>query len=167
MATPQIQNDPIYQLPRLYIQGLNISIASTTILAIAPGAARDSSNNIDMVVGLSNLQGNVNPSVLFANYSQPLFLNAGVNGANGLDAGSLAASTQYAVYLIGDSRGYNNVATLLSLTSNANPLLPLGYDSLRLIGFIQTDGSSHFVYATHKPQNMSGALYYYLSSPSS
>lgn len=165
MANPQVQNNPIYMLPHLYLNGLNISVASTTILAVSPGAARDSNNNIDMVVGLSNLQGNVNPAVLFSSYSPPLLLNSAVVGANGLDAGALAASTQYAIYLIGDSRGYNNVAGLVSLTSNAFPLLPLGYDSYRLIGFIETDGSSHFVYATHKPQNLAGLLAYYNQPP--
>ena len=65
MPTPQVQNDPIYSLPHLYISGLNISIASTTILAIAPGQARDSSDNIDMPVGFPNLQGNSVPPVLF------------------------------------------------------------------------------------------------------
>jgi hypothetical protein len=41
--------------------------------------------------------------------------------------------------------------------------MPSGYDSYRLIGFIQTDGSSHFVYATHKPQNIAGLLTYFNS----
>ncbi len=166
MANPQVQNDPIYSLPHLYIQGLQLSVYSTTIMAVAPGAARDSNNNIDMVVGLANLQGNVVPAVQFQNYYPPILINSAVNGANGLDSGSIAASTQYAVYLIGDSRGYNNVAAILSLTSNAFPLLPLGYDSYRLIGFIETDGSSHFVYATHKPQNMANLQSYYLAAAS-
>lgn len=167
MATtlPQIQNDPIYSLPHLYISGLNISIASTTVLAIAPGQARDSNNNIDMPVGFPNLQGNTFPIIQFQNYMPPLLINSAVNGIGGLDSGTIAASTQYAIYLIGDSRGYNQVAAILSLTSNAFPLMPLGYDSLRLIGFIQTDGSSNFVYATHKPQNMIGALEYFNVPP--
>lgn len=160
---PSIQNDPIYSLPRLYILGLNISIYSTTVLAIAPGAARDQTNSIDIEVGNANLQGNILPAPLFQNFQPALLINGAVNGANGLDAGSLAASTDYAVWLIADSRGYKNPAAILSLTSNANPLLPQGYDSMRLIGFIETDGSSHFVYATHKPQNMINALTYYLS----
>jgi hypothetical protein len=164
-STFQVQNDPIYSLPHLYISGLNISVASTTVLGIAPGQARDSSNNIDMPVGFPNLQGNVFPAIQFQNYMPGLLVSSAVNGVNGLDTGTIAASTQYAVYLIGDSRGYNQVAALLSLTSNAFPLLPLGYDSYRLIGFIETDGSSHFVYATHKPQNMVGALTYLLSPP--
>lgn len=160
MATLQIQSDPIYYLARLYIQGLNISAASTTVVAIAPGMARDSTDNIDMPVGFPNLQGNAYPATQFANYMPPLLVNSAVNGANGLDTGTIAASTQYAIYLIGDSRGYNQVAGLLSLTSNASPIMPFGYDSFRLIGFWETDTSSHFVYATHKPQNMVGALTY-------
>lgn len=165
MPTPQVQNDPIYSLPHLYISGLNVSVASTTVLAIAPGQARDSNDNIDMPVGFPDLQGNVNPAIQFQGYMPPLFINSAVNGVNGLDAGTLAASTQYAVYLIGDSRGYNQVAGILTLTSNILPLIPLGYDSYRLIGFIETDGSSHFVYATHEPQGMSGAVAYYLQPP--
>ena len=166
MTTPQVQNDPILQLPNLEIFGLNISVASTTVLAIAPGQTRDSSDSIDMPVSLPNLQGNTVPSVLFQNYTQPLLINSAVNGANGLDTGSLGASLQYSVWLIGDSRGYLPVAGLLSLTSsNLTPLMPSGYDSHRLIGFIQTDGSNHFVYATHKPQNMQGFVRYFNQPP--
>lgn len=166
MPTPQVQNDPIYSLPHLYIQGLNISVASTTVLAIAPGQARDSNDMIDMPVGFPDLQGNINPPIQFQNYQTPLFLNSAVNGANGLDAGTLAATTQYAVYLIGDSREYKPVAGIISLSSNAFPLLPFGYDSYRLLGFIRTDGSAHFVFATGAagaPQMQNMALAYYLS----
>ena len=161
MTTPQVQNDPIYSLPWLYISGLNISVASTKILAIAPGQARDSNDNIDMPVGFPNLQGNTLPAIQFQGYQPPLLVNCATTGANALDAGALAASTQYAIYLIGDSRGYLPVAGIATLTSNILPLVPLGYDSYRLIGFMETDGSSNFVYATHKPQNMVGALAYY------
>jgi hypothetical protein len=160
-----IQNDPIYSLPHLYIQGMNISVASTTVLAIAPGQCRDSDDTIDMPIGWPNLQGNTVPATLFQGYMPGLLINSAVNGANGLDAGSLGASLQYAVYVIGDSRGYNPVAGILTLTSNPLPLLPLGYDSYRLIGFIETGTGSTFVYATHKPQNMVGALEYILQPP--
>lgn len=163
MANPQIQNDPIYLLPFLYISGLNISVASTTVLAIAPGQARDSSDNIDMPVGFPDLQGNTAPATQFQNYIPPLFINSAVNGANGLDYGSLIATMDYAIYLIGDSRGYNPVAAILSLTSNAFPLLPLGYDSYRLLGFIQTDGSVHFVASSTNPLNARNSRAYYLS----
>ena len=160
MPNAQVQNDPIYSLPHLYIDGLNISIASTTILAIAPGQARDSNDNIDMPVGFPNLQGNSVPEVQFQGYQPGLLINAGTVGANGIDAGALAASTQYAVYLIGDSRGYMPVAGILTLTSNVLPKLPQGYDSYRLLGFQATGAGSTFVYATSKTQNMKNALQY-------
>lgn len=163
MTVPQIQNDAIYALPRLYTSGLSISPASTTLLSVAPGAARDSNNVIDMVVGLQNYAGIDNPALQFQNYQAGLLINSAVNGVNGLDTGTIAASTQYAIYLIGDSRNYNNTAAVLSLTSNTGPIMPSGYDSYRLIGFIETDGSSHFVYATNKPQNIGGLLQYYNS----
>jgi hypothetical protein len=157
------QNETVYALPRLYLDGLKLSPASTTLLAVSPGAARDSNNAMDMVVGLQNYFGIDNPALQFQGYQPGLLINSAVNGVNGLDTGTIAASTQYAVYLIGDSRNYLNTAAVLSLTSNAAPIMPQGYDSSRLIGFIQTDGSSHFVYATHKPQNMSGLLTYFNS----
>jgi hypothetical protein len=162
-GTPQIQNDPIYLLPFLYISGLNISVASTTVLAIAPGQARDSSDNIDMPVGFPNLQGNTLPATQFQNYMPPIFVNGAVNGANGLDSGSLIATMDYAIFLIGDSRGYNPVSGILSLTSNTSPLLPLGYDSYRLLGFIQTDGSAHFVVSSTNPLNARNLRSFYLS----
>src|ERR1700735_4457386 len=134
----QVQNETIYALPRLYVQGLWISPASTTLLAVAPGAARDSTNSIDMVVGLQNYNNIINPTPQFMSYQPGLLINSAVNGVNGLDAGTIAASTQYAIYLIGDSRNYKNTAAVLSLTSNPGPIMPQGYDSFRLIGFIET-----------------------------
>jgi hypothetical protein len=118
-----------------------------------------------MPVSFPNLQGVTYPAQQFSNYSPPLLVSSAVNGVNGLDTGTIAASTQYAVYLIDDSRGYNQTAAVLSLTSNAFPIMPFGYDSYRLIGFIATDGSSHFVYATSKPQNMVNALSYFNQPP--
>ncbi len=170
----QIQNDPVYSLPWLYISGLNISVASTTVLAIAPGQARDSSDNIDMPVSFPGLQGDpfgsplvaqqgIVPPIMFQNCRQPLYVNSAVVGANGLDQGVLIATMDYAIYLIGDSRGYKPVAGLLSLTSNAFPLLPQGYDSYRLIGFIQTNGAVHFVASSTNPLNARNLLCYYLS----
>lgn len=157
------QNDPIYSLPHLYISGMNVSVASNTVMAIAPGMCRDSNNNIDMEIGFANLQGNVNPLPVYNGYMPALFVNSAVVGANGLDQGALAASSNYVLYVIGDSRGYMPVAGLLSLASNAYPLLPLGYDSLRMIGFVSTDSSTHFTAAS--VLNESSAKEYFLAAP--
>lgn len=160
MANPQVQVDPIIQLPFLYISGLNISVgaaAGSALLLIAPGACRDSNNNIDMEVGFANLQGNVN--------SAPITINPAAVGANGIDQGALVASQTYSVYLIADSRGYLPVAGIVSQSSNAMPLLPLGYDSLRLLGFVQTNGSALFTQAT--VLNAVNAKAFYVSPASS
>ena len=159
----QIQNNPVYSLPHLYIAGMNISVASNTIIAIAPGQCRDSNDVIDMPISFPNLQGNTVPPILFSNYYQPLFINSGVVGANGLDAGVLAASSNYAIYIIGDSRGILPVAGILTLYSNAFPLIPLGYDSYRLIGFVQTNSSTHFTAAS--VLNAANLRAFYLSPP--
>lgn len=166
VGVPATQNETIYALPHLYISGLQLSAATptaATVIAVSPGACRDSTNSMDMVVGLQNYFGIDNPSLQFLNYQAGLFINSAINGVNGLDTGAIAASQQYAVYLIGDSRNYNTTGAVLSLTSNVAPTLPAGYDSYRLIGFWATDSSKHFVYATVKPQNFGGALAYFNS----
>jgi hypothetical protein len=168
MAIAQIQNETIYGLPHLYLDGLTIYSAAptgATAIVVAPGAARDSTNSIDMVVGLQNYFNITNPAPQFLNYQPGLLVNSLVNGANGLDTGTILASTQYAIYLIGDSRNYNNTAAVLSLTSQLAPVLPSGYDSYRLIGFWATDGSKHFVYSNQKPQNFPQKPLVYFNIP--
>lgn len=142
MSTQQIQNDPIYNLGLLYINGLVVSNDATTpntVLDISAGAARDINNIMDLTLGVNN------PNLEGATVAAPLLLNAANNGANGLDTGTFAASTVYAVYIIGDSRYYQPTAAILTLASNASPLMPFGYDSLRLIGFAVTNSSTHFL----------------------
>lgn len=136
------QLDPIVNQPALYINGLVISNNATTPntkLDVAPGICRDQNNVIDMNLGNYLSQGN---TALSANTAT--VLNFGVNGANGLDTGSIAASTFYYIMVIGDSSGKNPVAVLASLSAGA-PTLPFGYDSLRVIGCCLTDGSSHIL----------------------
>lgn len=70
-------------------------------------------------------------------------LDATTTGANGLDAGTLAASTWYYEYAIRDDVSSTN-ATLLS-TSSMAPTLPSGYTYDRLLGTIVTDASAHFL----------------------
>ena len=66
-----------------------------------------------------------------------LTVSGSANGANGLDTGSLAANTWYAVYVI-----YNGTTTagLLSLSATA-PTMPSGYTHKARVGWIRTDGT--------------------------
>jgi hypothetical protein len=153
---PQIQNDPIYPLPFLYISGLNISSANATLpqLVVAPGQCRDGNDVIDMVIG--NISSPYNP--------QPLFIDCTKNGLNGLDYGTISLTTDYAIYIIGDSRGYNPTGGLVSLTSNAYPLLPLGYDSIRLLGFATSNGSTG-AFTVGSIRNMAYAKSFFIIPP--
>jgi len=143
MTNPQVQLDSVLEAPNLYINGLVVSNNSTTPntkVNISSGLCRDSNNIVDISVGINN------PDNMGATVVAPLVVDSAVVGAvNGLDAGTLAANTMYAVYVIADSRGYQQTGGLLSLASNALPTMPFGYDSFRIVGFIRTDGSSHFV----------------------
>jgi len=132
-----IQNDPIYNLPFLYVNGLTISVASTTTLSVSAGRCRDSSDSIDIVIGSAPFAG---PTT-----TAPVILNAAVNGVNGLDTGTFALSTFYAIYAIGDSRYYQDPAVIMTLASNSTPLMPFGYDSSRLIGYARSDASTNFL----------------------
>lgn len=67
-------------------------------------------------------------------------INATVNGANGLDTGSLSPSTWYYIYAI--STGSSG-AGLLSTSSTA-PTLPATYQFFTRIGAVKTDSSSKF-----------------------
>lgn len=117
---------PIVNAGYLNVQGLQIARTGNATATVELGQARDSTN--------------VNDIVLTAQAT----LNAANNGINGLDNGSLAASTLYALFLVGDSTQNNDSGLLLS-TSVSAPLLPVGYDMFRLIGYLRTDGSSHFL----------------------
>jgi hypothetical protein len=139
---------PIINQPSLYITGMKVYYISTTTLGVEAGQCRDSTNGIDMNLG--NYLG-YNPN---ATANTTTTINGAVNGVNGLDTGTLAASTWYYIYAIADQSGYNQPATVIS-KSSTGPLLPsittnpgisaTGYSSWRMIGATLTDGSSHFL----------------------
>ena len=66
-------------------------------------------------------------------------INMATVGANGRDAGSEAANTWYAVFVISGTSG---VAGLLS-TSPTAPTLPSGYTVFRRVGWVYNDASSN------------------------
>lgn len=162
-----VVGNPIAFAPNLYIDGLGISPGATTLLlTVGTGAARDSTNQDDIIV------------------STALTINGAANGANGLDTGALAANTFYYVYVIGSSLSANpeididkQVSTLangsiilngtvvaegqvtqptwtvqnnpqpagLISLSATDPVLPAGYDMFRRIGSVLTSAGSVFL----------------------
>ncbi len=116
------------QQPWFYANGLGLSNNGTTPntkLNVATGACMDST-------GVYQLESTL-----------PLVIDAATNGLNGLDTGSLAASLVYSVYLVADPVDQNTMGAMISLADT--PLMPFGYSVYKLIGYITTDASSHFL----------------------
>lgn len=82
----------------------------------------------------------------------------GTVGANGIDAGALAASTWYYVWVIAKPDG--TIAGLGS-TSSAAPTMPAGYVFKAMITAARSDASTHFV-----PYRQFGAVAYFQSRQS-
>ena len=117
---------PIVNAGLKYINGLNLSLTSDEIVAISAGACRNSTNVNDIVVASALAVSNI------------------ISGAGGLDTGTVANSTFYAIHVVADSTKYNDPVGLLSLSATA-PTLPNGYDMFRRVGWIKTDGTADFL----------------------
>ena len=112
-----------------YVNGLGISNNATTPntkLDVAAGTCLDSTGTFQM---------SLNASVT---------IDASTNGLNGLDTGTLAASTVYSVFLVTDQISGLPAGAMISL-SQTQPYMPFGYNAFRLIGYIVTDASVHFL----------------------
>jgi hypothetical protein len=116
----------IVNLPTMYMTGGNISVATNTTLGITAGQFRDSTNSFDIVIANS------------------LVVTGTAIGLNGLDTGALGNNKFYYVFIIGDSAKFRPSGAIISL-SNTTPILPFGYDLIRLVGICLTDGSAHFL----------------------
>ncbi len=111
-----------------YFNGLGISNDATTPntkLDVATGSCLDSTGTFQLSL------------------SAAVVINAASNGLNGLDTGSLAASTVYKVFIIADP--VTQQASGAMISASATPLLPYGYSAYALIGYATTDASVHFL----------------------
>ena len=134
-------NNPIVNAGVMYVNGLDLSRVDDANLTLAAGAARDSSNVNDIVLAAAvNLDG-------------------ATVGANGLDTGAFANSTMYAVYVIGDSTSYSDVAGLIS-ANLTQPALPSGYDMYRRIGWALTDGTADILQFWQSGEGQQRMYYY-------
>lgn len=133
-------NYPVVNDGLLYSNGLCVSWLSSTTLGLSAGAARNSSNINDIVL----------PS--------DVVINVANVGPNGLDGGTIAASTWYAIYVIGDSTSYQPTAGLVS-ADFAAPTLPLGYDMSQFVGVVVTDGGGLLLSFTQYGEGLERTFY--------
>lgn len=102
-------------------------------------------------------------------------IDSAVAGLNGLDTGTIAADSFYAILAVGDSTNQNDgitggMLTLVSDTSTISPVLPSkinpdypepqGYDMYRVVGYVLTDGSAHFLPGVFSGQGTERAFAY-------
>lgn len=133
---------PIVNLGLSYANNMQVSRASNTTLTIATGQVRDSTNVFDIVL------------------ASTLTLNAAVNGVNGLDTGTFAASKMYYVYAVMDPTNKIATGTVLSLSVSGPTTIPSGYSAYRLLAAWPSDASTHFL-AGQYSGNSGGKVFYY------
>lgn len=109
-----------------FVSGGQLAWASNTTATVAACYCRDSTDAVNIVTAA-------------------VTLNMAVNGLNGLDTGTFAASKVYYVYAIADSMGNNTSGVIASLSSSGPTLLPVGYDCYRRIGQVFSDSSVHLL----------------------
>jgi len=109
-----------------HVDGMEMTFATVATVSIAAGTARDSANtgNIDVT------------GTLTANIAN--------GGANGLDTGTEASNTWYALYVIADSTNTSAPAALLSVSFSL-PIMPAGYDLFRRVGAVRNGSASDFL----------------------
>jgi len=112
-------------LPTGYISGMTLNRNGVSVVRVDAGSARDSTNVRNIVLA-SNTTATITTS-----------------GAGGLDTGSEAADTWYAIHVIDDTSDVNSPNTLLSVSQIA-PTMPSGYDVFRFVGWVRNDASSDF-----------------------
>jgi hypothetical protein len=112
-----------------YINGFAISNDATTpntLLDVSAGSCLDSTGTFQL------------------NSNSAVVINTAVNGLNGLDTGTIAASKLYAVYMVWDPVSFQPTGAMLSL-SYTQPLMPFGYNAFLLIGYVTLDSSAHIL----------------------
>jgi hypothetical protein len=138
-----MSNEQIINQGFLYCNGLDIAYASTTSITVTAGQVRDTTNvydiNVGNFLGFGFGNGSGTPSVTTT-------LNTTVVGLNGLDTGTIAVSTGYYVYAIGDPGLFHAPGIIISKTApSIGPLMPFGYGIYRAIGWVLTDSSAHIL----------------------
>lgn len=133
------------QVPWKYANGLQISNDGTTpdeIIDISTGSILDSTGNYQIIT----------TEVL-----SPVITDSGLNG---LDTGTVAANTLYAVHLVADPVTQQATGAMFSLSATA-PLLPFGYSAFALIGYVATDATSDILLGYWTAGNSSRRTFVY------
>lgn len=125
----------VLQNPAAALNGQVVQGAFKNLQASATGTGANVSVSADEIV----VEDASNSYQTLRNVS--LTINSAGAGANGLDTGTLSASTWYAAWVIWN-RATNTISGLLSLSSTA-PTMPSGYTAKARVGWVRTDGTAN------------------------
>lgn len=128
------------QLPFQFVNGFGIQndlFTPDTVLNVFYGSTLDSNTSYELTL---------NPSILF--------IDSSIVGIGGVDKGPLLPNKVYGVYVAWDPVGNNSAGAFLSL-SYFHPVVPYGYDAVRLVGYVATDSSANFILAKWSQQGNS------------
>lgn len=131
--------------PPGHIDGGKLSFVSTSSVKIGTTGQASSVRN--------------SPDTFDIEWSGELTAAITSSGAGGLDTGTEASNTWYAVHVIGDTAGLNAPAALLSLSATG-PTLPAGYDVFRRLGWVRNDPSSNFLEFIQKWNGRTRRIWY-------
>ncbi len=120
----------LFQIPRGYISGGLLAWASASTVTVGES-------------GEVSLMADDGASA-WIEFTGTLTADITASGAGGLDTGSEASSTWYAVWVIDDSSGTNSPAAMFS-TSFTSPTMPSGYDLKRRVGTVRNNTSSNII----------------------
>lgn len=118
-----------------YITGAQLTFATTTTVTVSAGTMADSTNAVQMALSGSHT------------------LNMAASGAGGLDTGTIAATTWYAVVVINGTSGTTVMATKETAGSPISPTMPSGYTKYRYVGSIFSNGSTQVAQFFQTGQN--------------
>lgn len=128
-------------VPKGGIDGLQLSRAAARQVSVAAGRCRGDSDLMNLVA------------------AGALTVDLDVAGAGGLDTGTVANTTHYSIWIIGDSTGTNAPKGLASTSASA-PTMPAGYDRKRRLGWVRTDGSANLLHWSQHGSGRTRRVYY-------
>lgn len=133
---------PITNARQYYVNGLKLAYLTGTTMTVTAGRCSNSTNVNDISVGLPlNVAATQTGELPVDAGTGTVTINTAANGVAGLDTGTMANNTFYAVYAIGDSYGIEPGSACIS-ANLVSPLLPAGYDMSFRIGFIKSSGAA-------------------------
>lgn len=143
VSVPASNDDSATPAPTSWVRDtIDAAVASVTgvqVFSNLTASASGSSPDVIVTAGAISLY-NSSTGLSYIKRAVSVTINTAASGANGLDLGSIATSTWYAVWIIAKADG--TTAGLIS-ASDTSPSMPTGYIYKTRVGWIRTDATGY------------------------